>query len=125
MEKKKMLIVEDDGLVLETLAHRFRDENFYVTAVADGDAAQKSIDDDVPDIILLDLLIPGVDGMELLRNLRKTENGKKTPVMLLTNLSDSSKVAEAVSHGVYDYLVKSDWKLEDLVTKAKGYFPEM
>ena len=122
MEKKKLLIVEDDGLILDTLAHRFRSEGFYVTAVTDGDMALKSIAEDPPDIILLDLLIPGTDGMEILRQLKKKEEQKKIPIVILTNLSDSSKVAEAISNGVYDYLVKSDWKMENLVTKVKGYF---
>jgi two-component system response regulator VicR len=123
MDKKKMLIVEDDGLVLDTLAHRFREENFYVTAVVGGEEAMKSIKEDMPDIILLDVVIPEKDGMTVLRELRELENGKNVPVILLTNLSDSAKVAEAVSHGVYDYLVKIDWKLDSLVAKVKGYFP--
>ncbi|MCK9351528.1 MAG: response regulator [Candidatus Paceibacterota bacterium] len=124
MDKKKMLIVEDDGLILDTLAHRFREEGFYVTAVSDGDMAQKNIAEDCPDIILLDILIPKVDGMKVLTDLRENENGKNVPVIILTNLPDSSKVAEAVSHGVYDYLVKADWKLDNLVKKVKGYFPQ-
>lgn len=125
MDKKKMLIIEDDGLILDTLAHRFREEGFYVTAVFDGDLAEKSLAEDLPDIILLDILIPGVDGMKVLENLRKTKGGEKISVILLTNLSDSAKVAQAVSFGVTDYLVKSDWKLDSLVVKVKKYFPEM
>jgi DNA-binding response OmpR family regulator len=125
MDKKKMLIVEDDGLILDTLAHRFREEGFYVTAVVDGDLAEKSLAEELPDIVLLDILIPEVGGMKVLENLRNTKGGEKTPVILLTNLSDSSKVSEALSYGVTDYLVKSDWKLEDLIMKVKKYFPEM
>lgn len=120
-----MLIVEDDGLILDTLAHRFREEGFYVTAVVDGDLAEKSLAEELPDIVLLDILIPEVGGMKVLENLRNTKGGEKTPVILLTNLSDSSKVSEALSYGVTDYLVKSDWKLEDLIMKVKKYFPEM
>ena len=125
MDKKKMLIVEDDCLILDTLAHRFREEGFYVTAVVDGDLAEKSLAEELPDIVLLDILIPEVGGMKVLENLRNTKGGEKTPVILLTNLSDSSKVSEALSYGVTDYLVKSDWKLEDLIMKVKKYFPEM
>jgi DNA-binding response OmpR family regulator len=125
MDKKKMLIIEDDGLILDTLAHRFREEGFYVTAVLDGDLAEKNLSEELPDIILLDILIPGVEGMKVLENLRKMKGGEKIPVILLTNLSDSAKVAQAVSFGVTDYLVKSDWKMDSLVVKVKKYFPEI
>ena len=120
-----MLIIEDDGLILDTLAHRFREEGFYVTAVLDGDLAEKNLSEELPDIILLDILIPGVEGMKVLENLRKMKGGEKIPVILLTNLSDSAKVAQAVSFGVTDYLVKSDWKMDSLVVKVKKYFPEI
>jgi DNA-binding response OmpR family regulator len=122
---KKILIVEDDGLVLETLAKRFRDEGFFVVTATNGEDAQKRIAEDTPDLILLDLVIPLVDGMSVLRELRQSEKGKKVLVILLTNLSASEKVAEAISYDVYDYLIKSDWKLENLVQKVKKYFPEM
>ena len=124
MEKKKILIVEDDALILDTLTQRFQEEGFYVTGVVDGDRALSVAFEEHPDVILLDIVIPGLDGMEVLNSLRKDEWGKKVPIILLTNLSDSGRVAEAVSYGVYDYLVKSDWKLDSLIQKVKTYFPE-
>jgi DNA-binding response OmpR family regulator len=124
MDKKKILIVEDDALILDTLTQRFQEEGFYVTAVADGDKALSAAFEGHPDVILLDIVIPGLDGMEVLNSLRKDEWGAKVPIILLTNFSDSGRVAEAVSYGVYDYLVKSDWKLDSLVKKVKTYFPE-
>jgi DNA-binding response OmpR family regulator len=124
MEKKKILIVEDDALILDTLAGRFQEEGFYVTAVADGTKALESAFEGHPDIILLDIVIPEMDGMAVLNALRKDEWGKKVPIILLTNFSDSARVAEAISYDVYDYLVKADWKIDGLVQKVKSYFPE-
>jgi DNA-binding response OmpR family regulator len=124
MDKKKILIVEDDALILDTLTRRFQQEGFYVTAVPDGTKALESALEGHPDVILLDIVIPEMDGMAVLDALRKDAWGAKVPIILLTNFSDSARVAEAVSYGVYDYLVKADWKIDGLVKKVKSYFPE-
>lgn len=72
-----------------------------------------------PDLILLDIVMPKMDGMTMLAQLREDEWGKTARVITLTNLSDTEKVAEAIEHGSYEYLVKSDWKIEDVVAKVR------
>lgn len=72
-----------------------------------------------PDLILLDIIMPVMDGMTMLARLREDLWGKDAKVIMLTNLSDNEKVAETIAHGTYDYLVKSDWKLEDVVKKVR------
>ncbi|EKD43804.1 MAG: hypothetical protein ACD_72C00109G0002 [uncultured bacterium] len=72
-----------------------------------------------PDLILLDFVLPGLDGMTLLKKLRTDSWGKNAQVIILTNLSDAENAEEAASHGVFDYLIKAEWKLEDVVKKVR------
>lgn len=117
---KKILIVEDDKLLLEVLKKRFIEEKFRVLEAINGEDGLKKAIDNRPDIILLDIIMPVMDGMTMLEKLREDEWGKNVEVIILTNLSDVSKVQESLSRGVYDYLVKSDWRLDDLIKRVKN-----
>ncbi|MFZ3099762.1 MAG: response regulator, partial [Minisyncoccales bacterium] len=70
-----------------------------------------------PDLILLDIVMPVMDGMTMLQKLREDAWGAKAKIFMLTNLSDMNKVADAIMQGSYDYLVKTDWTLEDIVDR--------
>lgn len=120
MENYKLVIAEDDALLLRSLKDRFEQEGFTVFSAQNGVEAVKLSLENHPDIILLDIVMPIMDGMTVLKRLREDAWGKTASVILLTNLSDSEKVAEAVSEGVYDFLIKIDWKLDDLVKKVRG-----
>jgi len=72
-----------------------------------------------PDLILLDIVMPKMDGVSMIRELRKDSWGKTATVTMLTNLSDAEKVHTAMEEGVYDFLVKGDWALDDLLSKIK------
>ena len=120
LEKKaKILIVEDDIDLLEVLIKKFELENFLVLEAPDGKIGLEDALRHHPDLILLDIVMPVMDGMTMLRKLREDLWGKNVPVVLLTNLSDESKVAEAMTRGVYGYLVKADWNISDVVKKVK------
>ncbi|MBI2120236.1 MAG: response regulator [Parcubacteria group bacterium] len=120
MEQHKILIAEDDALLLRSLKDRFEKEGFIVFPAHNGFEALKMALENHPEIVLLDIVMPVMDGMTALKKLREDEWGKTASVIILTNLSDSSKVAEAVAVGVYDFLIKIDWKLDDLVKKVWG-----
>jgi len=118
--RNKILIVEDDMELLEVLTKKFEiEEEFTVFQAGDGRAGLELALKEHPELILLDIIMPIMDGMTMLRKLREDAWGKDTPVILLTNLSDESKVAEAIKHGAYDYLVKADWKIDDVVKKVR------
>lgn len=115
------MIVEDDEAILKSLVFQFKKNDFSVVAAKDGEEGLRLAKLEQPDVILLDIMMPKMDGMAMLKELRQTdEYGQQVPIILLTNLSDTDKVAEAVNLGVYDYLVKSDWNLEDVVKTVKG-----
>lgn len=120
MEKYKLVIAEDDALLLRSLKDRFVREGFTVFPAQNGVEAVKLSLEHHPDVILLDIVMPIMDGMTALKRIREDEWGKTASVMILTNLSDSEKVAEAVSQGVYDFLIKIDWKLDELVKKVRS-----
>ena len=92
-------------------------EGFIVLEAENGEEGLDVALRDHPDLILLDIIMPKMDGLTMLKKLREDVRGKNTKVILLTNLSDNEKVSEALLQGSYDYLVKSDWKIGDVVAK--------
>ena len=119
-KKAKILIVEDDIDLLEVLIKKFELEKFLVLEAPEGKIGLEEALRNHPDLILLDIVMPVMDGMTMLMKLREDSWGKNVSVVLLTNLSDESNVAEAMKHGVYDYLVKVDWNIEDVVKKVRA-----
>lgn len=121
MDKKKtILVVEDEEPVLTALVDKFSREGFLLSQAKDGEEGLALALKNHPDLILLDILMPKMDGIALLKKLREDKWGKNVPVFLLTNLSELEKISEAVKIGISGYLVKSDWKLEDIVKKVKA-----
>lgn len=116
---KKMLVVEDNESLCNVMADTFTDEGFDVKKAHDGEEGLKLAKELKPDIILLDLLMPKKDGMELLKELREEPDGDKILVIVLTNSDSSEHVFNLMNLGVTDYLIKSDWELSDLVKKVK------
>jgi DNA-binding response OmpR family regulator len=116
----RLLIVEDDQALSDLLADKFRAEGFEVMTAGDGQTGLKQALEWKPDLVLLDIVMPKMDGMTMLHKLRDNDHGKKVQVVLLTNLSDTEKVYDAMSNGVFDYLVKSNWEIDDLVKEVRA-----
>jgi DNA-binding response OmpR family regulator len=119
-EKKTILIAEDEMPMLEALATKFKNEGFKVLEAKDGEEALKLAENEHPHLILLDILMPKLDGLGALKKIRgQNKWGEQVPILMLTNLSDPESVSEAANYHVYDFLVKTDWKLDDVVNFAK------
>ncbi|OGH92124.1 MAG: hypothetical protein A2534_02895 [Candidatus Magasanikbacteria bacterium RIFOXYD2_FULL_39_9] len=116
----KVLIVEDEEALLAVLAKKFTIEKFKVFEASNGQAGLEQALRHHPDIILLDILMPVMDGMTVLKKLRQDSWGKSVPIIMLTNLSDEKKEAEAAKEGCYDYFIKADWNIDDLVKKVRS-----
>lgn len=112
---KKILIVEDEQFISQTISNKFKISGFEVLNAVDGFSGLKQAFDNHPDIILLDIVMPDMDGITMLKKLREDEWGKNIPVIMLTNLSDADKIAEVMTLGVTDFLVKANWELSDVV----------
>jgi two-component system alkaline phosphatase synthesis response regulator PhoP len=119
--KKLLLIVDDEAIVLKSLSSQFDRKIVDVMTATNGLDGLKISLKEHPDLILLDLVMPKMDGMTMLSKLRADKWGKKAKVIILTNLSDAERVAQAVEKGTYEYLVKVDWNVMDVVKKCKKY----
>lgn len=119
---KKILIVEDDHALRAALRDKLARERFVVLEAKDGEEGLKVALDEQPDLILLDIVMPKMDGLTMLGQLRKDPWGKEAHVIVLTNLSDGESVSKSLENAAFDYLVKSDWKLEDIVQKIRDRF---
>ena len=116
---KKILIVEDDPSIYMTLYDRFSREGFSVISARNGEEGLTMAIGDQPDLILLDIIMPVMDGVTMLKKLCQNERCKNLPVIVLTNLSDEKQIAECMENNVYNYLVKTDWSLDSVVKKVK------
>ncbi|MEI7424623.1 MAG: response regulator [Candidatus Staskawiczbacteria bacterium] len=117
--QKVILIVEDDIHLIKVLNKKLSSEGFIVIDASNGQEGLQKAETEHPDLILLDIVMPVMDGLTMLKKLREKEWGKQIKVILLTNLSDEEKVIEEEGLGHSDYLIKADWSLEDIVKKIK------
>ncbi|MDH4330708.1 MAG: response regulator [Candidatus Moranbacteria bacterium] len=125
MENKKIiLIIEDDESLLEVLGQGVSDSGFKVLKAKNGADGLEMAVENKPDLILLDLIMPKMDGLTMLDKLREDEWGKDVPVIVLTNLSSPEEISKTVDKGVSNYLVKSNWKLEEILKKVKQVLEE-
>lgn len=120
---KIILIVEDESSLMLVLHDRLITEGFQISKARNGEEALSMALTEHPDLILLDLLMPVMDGITMLKKLREDAWGKEAKVMVLTNLGEEAKLEESKALGVVDYLVKADWKIEDVVQKIKNQIP--
>ena len=114
-----ILVAEDEKPLLQALKTVFEKEDFSVLEASNGEMALELALQEKPDFILLDIMMPKMTGLEALKKLKEDPWGKDASIMLLTNIADSNKVAEATTLGVFDYMIKSDWNIKDIVEKVK------
>lgn len=120
-KQKTILIVEDEKILQKTLADNLRAEKFLPIEAKNGREGVKLALSKHPDLILLDLLMPEMDGMTALKKIRQDTWGANVPVIILTNLSatDEKLVEDMVTQKPIHYLVKSDFKIDDVIKKIK------
>ena len=119
-KKTKILIVEDEEILLTALSEELKQEGFEAIGAKDGVEGVSMAASEKPDLILLDLVMPRLDGIGALKQMKENDETRDIPVVILTNLSDYDKVSDALSLGAMDYLVKANYRLEELVDKIKA-----
>ena len=115
---KSVLIVEDELSMQRALKKKLEHAGYAVATAIDGEEALASIRASKPDLVLLDLIMPKMDGISVLRELKGDDQLRSTPVVILTNLSSGDKVAEAMQLGTFDFLVKANYSLDDVLKKV-------
>lgn len=115
---KKALVVEDDALLSRVLSTYLADSDFEVQVVANGLEALGKAKEFKPGVILLDLILPGLDGFAVLKQLKEEATTKNIPVVVVSNLGDVADVKSVKALGADGYFIKANTRLEDIVRFA-------
>ncbi len=118
-EKIKILLIEDDAFLLSMYTTKFELENFEVVAAEDGEKGVKLALEIRPSIILLDIILPNMDGFEALKKIKTDPATKDIPVILLTNLSQKTDIDRGLALGANDFLIKAHFIPSEVVEKVK------
>ncbi len=124
LSNKKILIAEDEPAMLNALTDKFKREGSIVIGADNGKSALDLAIKEKPDVVMLDILMPQMSGMEVLSGIRNASDwGKKVPIIMLTNLSPNEEIMNGVTKDEPSYyLIKSDWKLYEVVEKVRDCF---
>jgi DNA-binding response OmpR family regulator len=118
-KSKKILIVEDDPFLIKVLGVTLENEGFTVDRAGNGQEALDKIRDNAYGLVMLDLIMPKMNGFEVLKKLKEAKN--KTPVLVFSNLSQDADRAEALGLGAKGYFVKSDMPLNEVIKVVKKF----
>lgn len=121
--QKKLLLVEDDSFILDIYDMKLSEAGYDVTLANNGREAVKQLEENkfIPALILLDIVMPYMDGFDVLKVLKENETWKEIPVIMLTNLSQKDDIERAVEMGANDYLIKSHFTPSEVLTKIQKY----
>jgi len=114
-----ILLIEDDEFLAELYSTKLKLEGFTVVLANDGEKGWKLAQEKLPDLILLDIIMPKMDGFEVLKKLKGHKATKTVPVILLTNLSQKDEVKKGLELGAVDYLIKAHFMPSEVVKKIK------
>lgn len=119
---KKILVIEDDFFVRDIYQKKLSENGFSVESAADGLEGLERLRKHVPDLIILDIFMPYVDGRDVLREIKNHEEWKHIPVILLTNFSASEGVKDGFGLGATEYLIKSHFTPSEVLEKVCSIF---
>lgn len=119
---KKILLVEDDPFLSSLLGNRLKKEGFEVISVKVASEAIKAARDSHPDLILLDLILPGKSGFEVLEEMKLDVEVARVPVIVISNLGQESDMQRGKELGAVDYIVKAKITMDEMVAKIKDFF---
>lgn len=117
---KKILIVEDDKFLRELIARKLTDEGFDIVEAVDGEDGIKKIKETKPDLVLLDLILPSIDGFEVLSRVKGDVSLASIPIIILSNLGQKEEVEKGLELGAVDYLIKAHFTPGEIIEKIKN-----
>ncbi|MBI5530186.1 MAG: response regulator [Candidatus Doudnabacteria bacterium] len=115
----KILLAEDDKLISNSLCDALKAAGYEPTPAYDGEEAVAKTKESVPDLILLDIMMPKLDGISVLWELKANPATASVPVIVLTNIGDVDTISKIVEAGATDYLLKSDQSVDEIIQKVK------
>lgn len=116
---KTILIIEDDKFLRELIAQKLLKEDYRVSEAVDGEEGIRKIKEEKPDLILLDLILPGIDGFEVLTKMRDDPEISSIPAIILSNLGQKEDVERGLKLGAKDYLIKAHFTPGEIIEKIK------
>ena len=119
MADQKILLIEDDSALVSALSQGLKDAGFDVITAMDGESGFNAASAEKPDLIVLDEVLPKLEGLEVHKRLQAAEATRNIPVIMLTNVEDPRKVSQALEQGLKDYFIKADWSMADIIEKIK------
>lgn len=117
--KKKILIIEDDKFLRELIARKLEEVGYGIIQAMDGEKGLEKLEEEKVDVVLLDLVLPGIDGFEVLAQANKEDILKDVPVLVLSNLGQREDVERALNLGAVDYLIKAHFTPEEIINKIR------
>ncbi len=123
-KKKKILIVEDDKFLRDLITQKLWKEGFDVVEAVDGEHGLKKVKEVKPDLILLDLILPGIDGFAVLAETKKDPGLALIPVIILSNLGQRDDIEKGLKLGAVDYLIKAHFTPGEIIEKVKKVLEE-
>jgi len=118
-QKGRILVVEDDKFLRDLLVNKLKDEGLEVGAVTDGKEAYEYLDKDLPDVIVLDLILPDLNGFDILERITKDARTSGVPVIVLSNLDQKEDIDKAMSLGAVDFMIKANFSLTEILARIK------
>jgi len=117
---KTILVIEDDKFLRELISRKLIGEGFDVLEAVDGEEGIKKIKEGKPDLVLLDLILPSIDGFEVLTRVRDDPEVSSIPVIILSNLGQREEVEKGLKLGAIDYLIKAHFTPGEIIEKIKN-----
>ena len=116
---KKILFIEDEAVLQKAFGDFLKKEGYEIVSALDGERGLKLAKTSRPNLILLDIIMPKMNGLDVLSQLKADSKTKDIPVIILTNLEGTNEVEKALEAGATTYLVKASYTLEEVLTKIK------
>ena len=117
---RTILIIEDDKFLRELIAQKLIKEGFEISEAVDGEEGMKKVKEEKPDLVLLDLILPGIDGFEVLSKMKEDPALASIPVIILSNLGQKEDVEKGLKLGAVDYLIKAHFTPGEIIEKIKA-----
>ena len=121
MEKPRILIIEDDKFLLKLYSNKLRRAKFEVIKAVSGEEGLTKAINLKPDLVVLDLVLPGISGFDILNDIKLRSKTKDIPIVILTNLGQESDIKKGLELGAVDYLVKANFSINKLPTIVRKH----
>jgi len=117
---KTILIIEDDKFLRELIAQKLIKEGYEISEALDGEEGIKKVKEEKPDLVLLDLILPEIDGFEVLSRMKDDPGLAQVPVIILSNLGQKEDVERGLKLGAVDYLIKAHFTPGEIIEKVRA-----